>query len=498
MTLFPHQAPTPTQPFVKVLTGVKSSNATSSKAVAKNEQETAEHGTCTSRQVGRCKAHEASSCCCRAHMFFTCSRYECCKEGYSCAGADGCQRDPPGPGPTPPSPRPPSPRPPSPPAPPASHRVLGSTSSSKVFINFVDHGAVGLIGFPRATMHATELAAALKTMHDKKMYKELVFYLEACESGSMFPEGSLQPGMYATTAANAKESSWGTYCGSDAKVDGKSIGSCLGDLYSVNWMEDSDKGVDGETIEQQFLKVQKLTTKSHVTEFKTDPDTVSSQPIDHFQGNKDALASAPASNDENDADAELKRRSTVALSRLRPHSCVLFSLPLALHPLPYPLTLTLVSLAQVDSRDAELESAYSRFMSTGSATAAHELIAGVQDRLSVEESSPKLEPKLPLEETWPKPSPYPSCSPLTPSALEPQARFAAISHTLGVDHKALLGAPTPSSIDWECHLQLHQTYVSSCGEWTSAGLKHSATLAKLCAKTDVTTIQTAIDAACAK
>lgn len=36
----------------------------------------------------------------------------------------------------------------------------------------------------------------------------------------------------------ADESSWGTYCPPDDMVDGVAVGSCLGDLYSVNWMED--------------------------------------------------------------------------------------------------------------------------------------------------------------------------------------------------------------------------------------------------------------------
>lgn len=38
-------------------------------------------------------------------------------------------------------------------------------------------------------------------------------YIEACESGSIF-EGLLEDniGVYATTAATGRESSWGTYC----------------------------------------------------------------------------------------------------------------------------------------------------------------------------------------------------------------------------------------------------------------------------------------------
>jgi len=73
------------------------------------------------------------------------------------------------------------------------------------------------------------------------MYKEMVIYIEACESGSMF-ENILENDLniYAVSAANAHESSWGTYCGNDAVVNGKNIGSCLGDLFSVSWMEDTE------------------------------------------------------------------------------------------------------------------------------------------------------------------------------------------------------------------------------------------------------------------
>ena len=77
-------------------------------------------------------------------------------------------------------------------------------------------------------------------MYKQEMYAKLVFYMEACESGSMFTDLPKDINVYATSAANAKESSWGTYCSPHDMVDGKKIGSCLGDLYSVNWMEDTD------------------------------------------------------------------------------------------------------------------------------------------------------------------------------------------------------------------------------------------------------------------
>ena len=62
-----------------------------------------------------------------------------------------------------------------------------------------------------------------------------MFYVEACESGSMFDK--LLPkniNVYATTAANSEESSYACYYDDNLQT-------YLGDLYSVNWMEDSDK-----------------------------------------------------------------------------------------------------------------------------------------------------------------------------------------------------------------------------------------------------------------
>jgi legumain len=135
-------------------------------------------------------------------------------------------------------------------------------------VNFVDHGGVGLIGFPRTTMHKSELVQALQAMKEKDMFKRLVFYLEACESGSMF-EGMNIPGIYGLTAANAHESSWGTYCMPQDRVNGKHIGSCLGDLFSVNWMEDLDlkTGISDETLGKQYTLVKSETSKSHVMQY---------------------------------------------------------------------------------------------------------------------------------------------------------------------------------------------------------------------------------------
>lgn len=113
-------------------------------------------------------------------------------------------------------------------------------------------------------------------MHTTKKYKNLVYYLEACESGSMFTSLPKNTHVYALSASSPDESSWGTYCSPDDMVNGVEIGSCLGDLFAVSWMEDSDLAdFTVETLDEQFANVKKLVTMSQVMQwgdmtFKTD------------------------------------------------------------------------------------------------------------------------------------------------------------------------------------------------------------------------------------
>jgi len=171
-----------------------------------------------------------------------------------------------------------------------SGKVLKSTADDNVFVFFSDHGAPGLISFPTGAgvMHKAELQATLNVMHSRNMYKKLVMYLETCESGSMF-EGLTTPNVYAVSAANPKEPSWGYYCGADAKVNGKNVGSCLGDLFSIAWMEDSDAtDITTETLDAQFTSVHTRVSKSQVLQwgelgFKTDK-------VSDYQGKTDEVS----------------------------------------------------------------------------------------------------------------------------------------------------------------------------------------------------------------
>jgi len=51
-----------------------------------------------------------------------------------------------------------------------SGKVLKSDSNSKVFVNFADHGGVGLIAFPTTMLYADDLVESLEYMHDNEMY----------------------------------------------------------------------------------------------------------------------------------------------------------------------------------------------------------------------------------------------------------------------------------------------------------------------------------------
>jgi legumain len=128
-------------------------------------------------------------------------------------------------------------------------------------------------------LYATDVLATLKKMKQDGKFNKLVFYLEACESGSMFENLEAGLNIYATTAANADESSYAVYY--DATRN-----TYLGDEYSVKWMEDSD--VEDEsawTLDQQFDKVVSEVQQSHPQKFG-DISTMGSDKVGEYQSFK--------------------------------------------------------------------------------------------------------------------------------------------------------------------------------------------------------------------
>ncbi|KHJ93594.1 peptidase C13 family protein [Oesophagostomum dentatum] len=113
-------------------------------------------------------------------------------------------------------------------------RVLKSKPNDRIFIFYSDHGGVGILAFPIGTLTVKQLNETMFWMYENYRYNQLVFYLEACHSGSMFDQTLTDSiNAYAVTAAHRNESSWATYCNTGRLP-------CLGDEFSVSWMEDSD------------------------------------------------------------------------------------------------------------------------------------------------------------------------------------------------------------------------------------------------------------------
>lgn len=107
-----------------------------------------------------------------------------------------------------------------------------------MFLYFSDHGAPGHLIMPNGAIFADELHTMITDMHEASLYRELALFIEACESGSMFKGFDLKPyNAWAMTATDEVNPSYGTYCHPHDIVEGKHMYTCLGDLFSVSWME---------------------------------------------------------------------------------------------------------------------------------------------------------------------------------------------------------------------------------------------------------------------
>jgi len=142
-----------------------------------------------------------------------------------------------------------------------SGKVVESGPNDRIFVNLDDHGSVGLFAFPSSHLMADDFADVVTSMHAANKYKEMLIYIESCESGSMFEDlYPVELKAYGLSASNPTESSWATYC--------STLDTCLGDEFSVNWMEDTDNNdITTETLNTQFVNTEALTLGSQVMQW---------------------------------------------------------------------------------------------------------------------------------------------------------------------------------------------------------------------------------------
>ena len=184
-------------------------------------------------------------------------------------------------------------------------KVLNSTENDNIFMYFSDHGVAGAIVFLiYLFLYADELEDAFKVMKSKKMYKNIIFYLESCYSGSMFNNIDPDLNVYSITAASPSEQSLATYCYPQDFVKGQEMHTCLSNEFTSNWIDDSDnrfifdKKNEGRnlsndinevyTSHKQFIFVKELTKNSNVQEYGN--LLIGGLPITHFQSSNDSYS----------------------------------------------------------------------------------------------------------------------------------------------------------------------------------------------------------------
>ena len=181
-------------------------------------------------------------------------------------------------------------------------KVLNSTENDNIFMYFSDHGVAGAIVFPNNKfLYADELEEAFKVMKSKKMYKNIIFYLESCYSGSMFNNINPDLNVYSITAASPFEKSLATYCYPQDLVKGHEMHTCLSNEFTSNWLDDSDNRLifnkntfnkfmnninDEYTSHEQYIYVKDLTKNSNVQEYGN--LLIGDLPITHFQSSNDS------------------------------------------------------------------------------------------------------------------------------------------------------------------------------------------------------------------
>ncbi|KAK2948319.1 putative Vacuolar-processing enzyme beta-isozyme [Blattamonas nauphoetae] len=171
----------------------------------------------------------------------------------------------------------------------AGGKVLETTENDNIFIHYNDHDTSGLLLFPTGgCAYAKDLNAVLDYMTAHKRYKRILFYIEACYSGTMFDKIlKNNTNIYAVTAANTQESSYAVFCGIP-----KYGGTCLSNEFSQHWMNISEAvDLKSYSVQRQFETARSQTTGSHVMEYGD--RSLKSLPLSEFQAGTDEKSFLP-------------------------------------------------------------------------------------------------------------------------------------------------------------------------------------------------------------
>ena len=167
-------------------------------------------------------------------------------------------------------------------------KVFHTTEKDTILIYYSDHGLYGGVGCGDDILTAKQLLQTLTYMHDNKMYDQLVFYLEACESGTMFHDLPDDMRIYAMTSSD-DTLAWCDHCPPYDVVNGKHIGTCMS-MYFDNtfqqlWEEESTHISLGEIRQRTHDVVIEIINNQVVSEWGD--LTMKDLPVTTFLGEKE-------------------------------------------------------------------------------------------------------------------------------------------------------------------------------------------------------------------
>jgi glycosylphosphatidylinositol transamidase (GPIT) subunit GPI8 len=158
----------------------------------------------------------------------------------------------------------------------SGHKTLESNDKSNVFVYINSIGGEGVLSFPNFEyLYGDELKNILMKMKKKKLFYQMLIYLESSFSGSLF-DGDVLPSnlsVLAVTSTNKKEVSFATHCHPFDRIIGKnkhpvSLGACLADSFSFNMMHVAENNdLKKLTIKEHIEMTKNLTHNSHVSFF---------------------------------------------------------------------------------------------------------------------------------------------------------------------------------------------------------------------------------------
>ena len=148
-------------------------------------------------------------------------------------------------------------------------KVLSAGPDDTVFTYFIDHGDTGIIMVGKDKVDYYDLLGAIMDANDKNLYGKWVWFMEACHSGSMFPNLPADWDIYVMTSSDAHHNAWMSNCPPDDKVAGKSLDTCLAGLWDnsyLSYLEQHPKTTIGEIVDAVMADVKK-TSDQNVSEF---------------------------------------------------------------------------------------------------------------------------------------------------------------------------------------------------------------------------------------